>query len=355
MNFLIYGSGAIGGYVGGSLALGGHPVAFVARQAQADVLNTRGLTLRLNQTSLVTHSVVAFTSPAEALAHSSPDCIVLALKSFDTPAAIADLRKGVQPSHHPQGLVLNAPTPILCLQNGVDNEPALAAAFGAERIIAGTVLTAVSVPAPGEVVIEKNRGVGLFAGHPLSQSVALAFTRAGILTRLYPNAEAMKWTKLLTNIMANATAAICDLPTAAVFDHPGLYRVEVGALREALGVMKAKGLEVVALPRTPTRPLAFALRYLPPRLYQPIFRRAIAGGRGDKKPSFHLDLSAGKTRTEVGYLNGAVARHAVALGLPAPINQRLTEILESIVAGRVPWAEYRGQPGRLIEAVFASP
>ena len=345
MNFLIYGSGAIGGYVGGSLALGGHPVAFVARPAQADVLNTRGLTLRLNQTSLVTHSVVAFTSPAEALAHTNPDCIVLALKSFDTPAAIADL---------PKGVLLNAP-PILCLQNGVDNEPALAAAFGAERIIAGTVLTAVSAPAVGEVVIEKNRGVGLFAGHPLSQSVALAFTGAGILTRLYPNAEAMKWTKLLTNIMANATAAICDLPTAAVFDHPGLYCVEVGALREALGVMKAKGLEVVALPRTPTRPLAFALRYLPPRLYQPIFRRAIAGGRGDKKPSFHSDLSVGKTRTEVGYLNGAVARHAVALGLPAPINQRLTEILESIVAGRVPWAEYRGQPGRLIEAVFASP
>ncbi|MBI5290554.1 MAG: 2-dehydropantoate 2-reductase [Chloroflexi bacterium] len=347
MNFLIYGSGAIGSYVGGSLALAGHTVTFLDRPGPAEVLRARGISLTVGDQTRTARDLRLLTSAAEAFAQPGLDALILAVKSFDTGSVITDIRAalGARP----------APPPILCLQNGVDNEPALAAAFGAEWIIAGTVLTAVSVPAAGEVIVEKNRGVGLFAGHPLSQSVALAFTRAGILTRLYPNAEAMKWSKLLTNIMANATAAICDLPTAAVFDHPGLYRIEVGALREALGVMKAKGLEVVALPRTPTWPLAFALRYLPPRLYQPIFRRAIAGGRGDKKPSFHLDLSAGKSRTEVGYLNGAVARHAVALGLPAPINERLTEILESIVAGSVPWAEYRDQPGRLIEAVFASP
>ncbi|MEK7327546.1 MAG: ketopantoate reductase C-terminal domain-containing protein [Chloroflexota bacterium] len=157
----------------------------------------------------------------------------------------------------------------------------------------------------------------------------------------------MKWTKLLTNLMGNATAAICDVSTEEVFTHPGLYAIEVGALKEAMAVMNAKGLAAVALPHSPTLQLAFALQYLPPKLYQPAFRRALAGGRGNKKPSLHLDLSAGKTRTEVSYLNGAVARHAEAIGLQAPVNRALAETLEGIAERKVAWEEYRGRPDKL--------
>ena len=40
---------------------------------------------------------------------------------------------------------------LLTLQNGVGNDEALAAAFGAERIVTGAIDTPVSVPAPGQV------------------------------------------------------------------------------------------------------------------------------------------------------------------------------------------------------------
>ena len=125
----------------------------------------------------------------------------------------------------------------------------------------------------------------------------------------------------------------------------------MGELREALAVMDAKKIPVVPLPRMPTMALAFALRYLPPRWYQPIFRRAIASGRGEKMPSLHMDLSAGKRRSEVSYLNGAVAHHAAEVGLAAPINRALTETLEGIVEGKVAWEEYRRRPERLVEEV----
>ncbi len=346
MNFLIYGSGAIGGYVGGSLALAGHAVTFIARPAQAEAINARGLTIRNNHESRVTSHVSAVISPAEAFSGNDKyDCIIFALKSFDTDNAIADLRAA---RGQAQGLPL---PPIVCLQNGVDNEPKLVAAFGTGNVIAGTVLTAVGVPAPGEIAIEKSRGIGLFGGHPLSIALASAFESAGIVTRLYSNPYAMKWTKLLTNLMANATSAICDMTTEAVFDHPGLYRIEIGALREALAVMDAKKIPVVPLPRTPTVALSFVLRHLPPRWYQPIFRRAIAGGRGEKAPSLHMDLSAGKRRSEVSYLNGAVAHHAAQVGLSAPINRALTKTLEKIVEGKVAWEEYRGRPERLVKEV----
>jgi len=351
MKFLVYGCGAIGGYVGGSLALMGHAVTFIARPAQAEAIHARGLTVRHKLESRVTSQVSAVTSPAEAFStNNTYDCIIIALKSFDTDNAIADLRAARGQAAHGQARGLPLLT-ILCLQNGVDNEPKFAAAFGEGKVIAGTVLTAVGVPAPGEIAVEKSRGIGLFGGHPLSAALASAFESAGIVTRLYANAYALKWTKLLTNLMANATSAICDMTTEAVLDHPGLYRIEIGALREALAVMDAKGIPVVPLPRTPTVALAFALRYLPPSWYQPIFRRAIAGGRGEKMPSLHLDLRAGKRRSEVSYLNGAVARHAAQVGLGAPINRALTETLEAILEGKVAWEEYQGRPERLVEEI----
>jgi 2-dehydropantoate 2-reductase len=350
MNFLIYGAGAIGGYMGGRLALSAHTVTFIARPAQAAILNERRLTL-----DNVSVTVKAVTTPAEAFSRSQYDCLILTLKSFDTEAAIADLKGAMRvraiQAKGPHSGELPLP-PILCLQNGVDNEPLLGAAFGPGNVIAGTVLTAVATPEPGVVVVEKSRGVGIGGGHPLSEGLVSEFSRAGIPTRLYPNPESMKWTKLLTNLMGNATAAICDVSTAEVFTHPGLYAIEVGALKEALAVMKAKRLSVMALPRTPTVALAFALQWLPPWLYQPIFRRALAGGRGNKLPSLHMDLSAGKTRSEVGYLNGAVARHAEALSLKAPINRGLNEILGNIVAGHLDWKEYCGQPDRLTNQVL---
>lgn len=344
MNILIYGAGAIGGYIGGLLANAGNTVAFIARPAQADSLNQRGLIVENapgQDAPLAVRNLKAYGSPAEALSAGLYDCLILSFKAFDTEGAIADLR----------ATQLTVP-PILCLQNGVDNEPKLAEAFGVNHVMAGTVLTAVATPEPGRVVIEKNRGVGIGLGHPLSERLASTFNAAGIATQLYPDPQAMKWTKLITNLMGNATAAICDVSTREVFANPYLYKIEIGALKEALAVMKAKGLVPVALPKSPTLPLVFALQYLPPWSYQAIFSRMLGGARGAKMPSLHMDLASGKPKSEVAYLNGAVARHAASLNLKAPINQGLTDILQGIVEGRISWADYRGQPQKLAKQVL---
>ncbi len=57
--------------------------------------------------------------------------------------------------------------PILSLQNGVDNEPLIAERLGADRVITGTVTTAVGKPGIGQVVEEKRRGIGIALDHPL--------------------------------------------------------------------------------------------------------------------------------------------------------------------------------------------
>ena len=140
----------------------------------------------------------------------------------------------------------------------MDNEPTLSAFLGYEKEIAGTGTTAIGRRGAGNIVLERLRGVGVAAEHPFSHRLVEAFDEAGLNARLYPNAAAMKWSKMLTNLIGNATSAILDMPPGDVFAHPGLYHLEISQLREALRVMRAQNIQVLDLPGTPVRLLVFA-------------------------------------------------------------------------------------------------
>jgi 2-dehydropantoate 2-reductase len=284
-------------------------------------LRKDGLRLRLGEDEHHLAGIEVFSSIQEALVAGPFDLACFALKSYDTAAALAALKPHVA----------DLP-PFLCLQNGVDNEPALAAVLGPERVIAGTVTSSVSKSGPGRVALERLRGIGLAADHSLSERLADAMDAAGLRPRLYARPLEMKWSKLLTNLLANASCAILDLTPAEVFDHPGLFRLEMLQLREAIKVTRALHLDVVDLPGTPVRALAFAAGSLNPALARPLMARAVGRGRGAKMPSLHIDLHSGRKQSEVGWLNGAVVRHGRGLGLETPVNQLLHGTLSDIVS-----------------------
>jgi len=116
--------------------------------------------------------------------------------------------------------------------------------------------------------------------------------------------------------------------------------------------MKAQDIHVVDTPGTPVRLLAFAAS-LPAFIARPLMVRAVGGGRGGKMPSFHIDLHAGRGRSEVEWLNGAVARYGEKLGVPAPINRKLTELLMALTRAEIPLTEFSGQPEKLLERLAA--
>ena len=325
MRFLILGAGAIGGYVGGHLALAGHLVTFAARPRAAAQLAANGVRLRLpgEPAAREVRNIFVAGSLAEAFSAGKYDCLVLAIKSFDTAAALAELRAATA-----------APPPVLCLQNGVGNEAEIAAAFGPASVIAGTVTTPASLAPDGQVNVERARGLGIALEHPLAATLVDILNAAGLKTRAYPAAGRMKWSKLLTNLLGNASSALLDWPVGKILADPRGYRLEAAAQRECLAVMRALGYPVVDLPGVPVRMLAFAFDRLPAGLARPLLARAIGGGRGGKMPSLHVDVHAGRSRTEVGWLNGAVARHAADLGLPAPVNAGLAELVTVMAEGK---------------------
>jgi 2-dehydropantoate 2-reductase len=352
---LVFGAGAIGTYIGGSLALAGHRVVFLEQPAQVQELQARGLRLELEKTvggkqkpegSAFVIAPSAFdcaSSLQEALALGPFDIAIFALKSFDTAAAL----EGMKP-------FLDQIPPILCLSNGVENEPALAAVLGADKVIAGTVTSSVARRAVGDIVLEKLRGVGVADGHPLSLCLWEALNGASLNARIYPRGVDMKWSKMITNLMVNASVAILDMSPYAVLSHPGLFRLEIAMLREALSVMKAQGLRVVDTPRTPVRLLALAA-HMPAFISRPLMVRAVGGGRGGKMPSFYIDLHAGRGKSEVDWLNGAVVRSGEKVGLPTPVNQQLTRILLDLTNKEIPMTEFTGQPEKLLDRVGENP
>ena len=277
-------------YIGGSLALAGQTVVFLERPELAPGLRERGMHLRIAGKDFhISHPTVA-TSVDEALTLGPFDAAVLAVKAFDTAELVQSLAA--------YDLAL---PPVICLQNGVENEALLASVLGEDKVIPATVTTAIGRSQAGAVAVERLRGVGLSADHVIAPSLAAVFDEAQLRAHLYPNAAAMKWSKMLTNLLANASSAILDLPPDAIFADPGLFGMEIEMLREALRVMHAQHLPVIDLPGTPVRALAFLARALPPALSQPLLRRSLGKGRGGKMPSFHIDLHAGRGKSEVDY------------------------------------------------------
>ena len=105
-------------------------------------------------------SFVIVSSLEEALRYGPFDVALFALKSFDTAAAL----EGIKP-------FADKMPPILCLSNGVSNEPAIAEALGNDKVIYGTVTSAIGRRGAGDIVLERLRGVGVAKGHPLSEKL----------------------------------------------------------------------------------------------------------------------------------------------------------------------------------------
>jgi 2-dehydropantoate 2-reductase len=337
LGILSIGAGAIGTYIGGSLALKGHNVYFVERPKIAKELRSRGIRLSLGEDIHLIPTPKVVDTIDEAMAAEHFDVALYALKSYDTASFLRSL--AFPPSAFP---------PLLCLSNGVDNEPDLATALGPGKIIAGTVTSAIGRRDAGDIILERLRGVGVSAGHPLSEQLVTAINAAGMNGQLFPKAADMKWSKLLTNLIANASSAILDMPPREVFAHPGLYHLEMAQLKETLAVMRAQGIRVVDLPGTPVRLLAFAVRFLPLSVSRPLIAKAVGGGRGGKMPSFHIDLHGGRGKSEVEYLNGAVVRAGIQNKIPTPANNLLNQTLIGLTIGEIPLESFRQRPEQLL-------
>lgn len=343
MDILVYGAGAIGGYIGSRLLLSGQQVVMLDRPELASRINREGVLLKeAGQQERLKPEVV--TSMAEAMSGGRQfDLIILGLKSYDLGIALDDLSR-TSPDV----------STILTIQNGIGVEEPFIERFGAERILAASLTTPVSKEKPNILVVERSdRGLGLaptHSGQDIGQWLSL-FQGADIETVSLADYESMKWSKAMLNMVGNATAAILDMSPGDIYRSDESYDLEVQMLREMLAVMKAKGLQVLNLPGPSVTSLASALRIAPRFILKPVLTRIVAKGRGDKMPSFYIDLVSNRGKSEVVFHNGAVARAGKETGVLTPVNQVLNDVLLQLTNGDLDRQSFYHNPARLVSKV----
>ena len=332
MRYLVFGTGAVGALIGGKLALAGFPVTFLARPRIAEALQTQGLHLAGDRTHGVLKEVHAITEISDI---ERPDLILLTVKTYDAETAATEIENA-----------FTDPPTIVSLLNGIGSEQMLTVRFGAERVISATLTTAVQMIKPAVIHVARRRGIGVELDHPLAAAFISDLEAADFLAETYPNPERMKWSKLLTNIVANASSAILGWTPSQVYNHPSTALIEIESLRETIRVMRVIGYSPQNLPGVKVSLLARAI-FLPRRLIRPLLGKIVSEGRGDKKPSLHFDIGRGKS--EVLRLNGAVVQAGSRLGSPTPANRLLTDTLMKLVKDQENPERFRNNPELLVQ------
>ena len=298
---IIYGSGAVGGVLGGLLALSGTPVLLLGRPDNVAAIRRHGLKLI---TAAGTHIVQlpAVASP-DQIDFSPDDVVFLCVKGQDTGSAMRDL------------FALVKDVPVFCFQNGVRNEEIVSKYC--PRVYGVMVKAGAVFIRNGEVESRGNPpGRFVLGRYPegtdaLLASVAARLRNAGYEVEVTPEIMPHKYGKLLENL-ANAVGAITN---AAGSEN---NRIALAAQDEGKEILARAGIRWVPAKEATRRP--------PTNLVPPDkpFGRPLG--------STWQSLVRNQGTVETEFLNGEIVRLAAKLNLKAPVNEALVRITQEMAA-----------------------
>lgn len=337
MKIAIVGAGSVGSFVGAKLSISGEEIALVGREPHISIVRTNGLVAEFPKEKKLVKNLLAFTNLSDLKkGNFNPKIFLFTMKSYHTKQSCEELVS-----------VFGRKCNILTLQNGIGNEETISSFFGEEKTISGALSISVSLIEPGRVRQNTHKGgVGLAPVLIESRTKKVVyklkkiFKRANFNTMVFKNYRELKWSKLLLNIVANASSAIYDLSPSKIVNDKEMFLQEQIAFREACKVISKLGLKIVNLPDYNMNLLKFIVN-LPRPIAQLILRNKIGKSRGEKMPSLWQDLIKGKKYSEVEVLNGAIVKYGRRLQIDTPANDFLYHTLKNIIEGKFNWEKFK--------------
>jgi 2-dehydropantoate 2-reductase len=318
MRFAVIGAGAIGAYVGASLAKGDADVSLIARGSHLRAMQERGVRVISERGDFNVHPRATDRCDDVGLV----DCVIIALKAHQ----IADMLEPMRPLIGPR-------TMIIGMQNGipwwyfqrhggpyeghvlgtVDVGGRLARTFDPDRVIGCAVYSATEIVEPG--VIKHIEGTRYSLGHPSGErtpeieAIARAFVAGGLKAPIEQNLRRDVWTKLLGNVCLNPISALTRATLVEMATDPLVEGVLRDMMAESIAVAQGLGVTI-----------------------EISIDKRIDGARrvGEHKTSTLQDIEAGRA-LEIDCMVGAVVEMAQLVGVEVPATRyvyALTKLLD---------------------------
>ena len=314
MRYIVYGAGAVGGVVAGRLHLAGIETVVIARGENLRVLRESGLALKHPGAQDPEPLRLQTAGHPSEIAFRPDDVVLLTMKSQDTTGALDDLR-----------LAAGDRIPIVCVQNGVENERIALRRFA--NVYGVLVFMPASHLEPGSVDVGLWDPCGVLdiGRYPLgtdatAEAIAADLVRAGFVSEANPRIMRLKYAKLLQN-MVNAVQALLP-PKAEAADILDQLRGETEACYAAAGVDCALMAEMMAR--------SALTRGNVPGI----------GSGGWRGGSTWQSLVRAAGTSETDYLNGEIALLGRLHGVATPANGTVQLLVERL-------ARSGGAPGSM--------
>lgn len=311
--YVIFGAGAIGIPVAGLLQQSGSRVICVARPAYCEALK-RGVTIRQDGEEIIVK--LDAVTEAHELEPESGDVLIIVTKSQATEGAVASLAE-----------IYPTSTPVVCLQNGIDNEEVAARRF--KSVYAGLLFISATQLEPSLITLPHGRTIAIGC-YPrgvdtLAERLSLDLQRAGFDAMASAYVMAMKWSKLVLNLN-NATFAIINYWVEQGMADPETRKLALEVRDEGLRVLDRAGIEVEPPAGEPS---PIRAREMTEKLKQS--PKSDDGARlpEDQRTyaSMWQDLQLDRKTGEADHLNGVIVELGRKYGVPTPYNSTLLEIV----------------------------
>jgi 2-dehydropantoate 2-reductase len=317
---VILGAGAVGGAIGGLLRLKGSDVVLLARGEHARVMKESGLTLA---TPTGTHRLEmgVAASPQELELHAE-DVLIVTTKTQHTEALLDEV--AALPVRGDGAWSTASETlPVVCAQNGVENERIALRRFA--RVYGICVMLPAAHLEPGRVESQGSPYPGMLdvGRYPsgvdaVAEEVAFDLTAAGFLS--IARAEVMRWkyAKLILNL-ANSLEALSGHNS----DDKLFGELAKMAMDEGRSVLAAAGIDVV----TSEEWKAYRRRSVE---IVAVDGRPRAGG------SSWQSTIRGTGSIESNFLNGEMVLLGRLHGVATPVNELLRQEANALARERRP-------------------
>lgn len=254
MKILVYGAGAIGGYLGAILSAAGEDVTLVARGAQYEALSTRGIILEGPKSGRPDPIKVRAARPGEE--RGPYDLIFVTLKAHQLVPAAQHVRSlggkdamfvfpqnGI-PWWYFEGIESRFSGARL---KALDPEGVLSRTFARENIIGGIAFKPSDLVEPGRIRLADSESDSITLGeidNRMSErlhTIAAITSKAGWPGKPVTDIRTRKWIKLLSNAVWNTMGSLTQSNAREAANFPLTEKLAIALTREVIAVAGAVG------------------------------------------------------------------------------------------------------------------